>query len=73
LIDVRSQGLLKLAVPGLLEYEGRFAESSRLFARDMQRKAGLIRYTVAFRVLFAMQFVFGVGVVVYGVARWVRG
>ena len=69
-IDVRSQGLLKLAVPGLLEYEKRFAEHSRLFARDAQRQAGLIRYTVAFRVLFAMQFAFGAGVVVYGIAKW---
>jgi len=70
-IDVRSQGLLKLAVPGLLEYERQFAEHSRLFARDAQRRAGLFRYTVAFRVLFAMQFAFGVGVIVYGIATWI--
>ena len=70
-IDVRSQGLLKLAVPGLLEYEKQFAERSRLFARDAQRKAGLVRYTVAFRVLFGLQFAFGVGVVAYGIAKWV--
>ncbi|MCE9658424.1 MAG: hypothetical protein K8R60_07685 [Burkholderiales bacterium] len=69
-IDVRSQGLLKLAVPGLMEYEKRFAAPSRLFARDADRHGGLFRYTVAFRVLFAMQFAFGVGTIVYGVARW---
>ena len=70
LIDVRSQGLLKLAVPGLMAYERQFAEPSRVFARDASRRAGFVRYTVAFRILFAMQFAFGVGVIVYGIAKW---
>jgi hypothetical protein len=69
-IDVRSQSLLKLAVPGLKEYEQQFAEHSRLFARDAERHSGVLRYTVAFRVLFAMQFSFGAGTVVYGVVKW---
>lgn len=69
-IDIRSQSLLKLAVPGLMEYEKRFAEPSRLFARDAQRHSGVLRYTVAFRVLFAMQLLFGLGVVVYGALKW---
>jgi hypothetical protein len=70
MIDVRSQSLLKLAVPGLKAYEMRFADHSRLFARDAERHAGFTRYTVAFRVLFAMQCVLGAGVVVYGVLKW---
>ena len=70
MIDMRSQSLLKLAVPGLIEYETRFPEHSRLFARDAARHAGFIRYTVAFRVLFAMQFLFGAGVVIYGIRNW---
>lgn len=70
-IDVRSQSLLKLAVPGLTEYEKRFPEHSRLFARDAGRHAGVVRYTVAFRVLFVMQFLFGLGVVIYGVRGWI--
>ena len=69
-IDVRSQSLLKLAVPGLIEYEKRFVEHSRLFARDAARHAGPLRYTIAFRVLFAMQLLFGVGVVAYGILKW---
>ncbi len=71
MIDVRSQSLLKLAVPGLKEYEKRFAEHSRLFSLDADRHSGILRYTVAFRVLFAMQFAFGVGTIVYGVAKWI--
>ena len=69
-IDVRSQSLLKLAVPGLKEYEKRFAADSHLFARDSERHAGIVRYTVAFRVLFALQFAFGTGTVIYGIAKW---
>lgn len=69
-IDVRSQSLLKLAVPGLKEYEKRFAADSHLFARDSERHAGIVRYTVAFRVLFALQFAFGIGTVIYGIAKW---
>lgn len=71
-IDARSQSLLKLAVPGLKQYETRFAEHSRLFALDAERHAGVVRYTVAFRVLFGMQFAFGMGTIVYGVVRCVR-
>lgn len=68
-IDVRSQSLLKLAVPGLKEYEKKFPEHSRLFARDAERHSGVLRYTVAFRVLFVVQFLFGLTTVVYGIAK----
>jgi len=70
-IDVRSQSLLKLAVPGLKEYEKQFPEHSRLFALDAKRHTGVLRYTVAFRVLFGMQLAFGIGTIVYGIANWV--
>ena len=69
-IDVRSQSLLKLAVPGLREYEKQFPEHSRLFALDAQRHAGVVRYTIAFRVLFVMQFLFGLGTMFYGITTW---
>ncbi len=69
-IDARRQSLLKLAVPGLKEYEQRFPEHSRLFALDAQRHNGVVRYTIAFRVLFAMQFVFGAGTMVFGACKW---
>ena len=73
MIDVRSQSLLKLAVPGLKNYETRFPEHSRLFALDANRHATVLRYTIAFRILFAMQFLFGVGTIVYGVVKWSCG
>ncbi len=69
IVDARSQSLLKLAVPGLKEYEKRFSEHSRLFARDAGRHAGIVRYTIAFRVLFAMQAAFGLAVIVFGSFR----
>jgi hypothetical protein len=68
-IDRRSQDLLRLGVPGLKSHEKRFPEHSRLFALDELRRGNLIRYTVAFRVLFAAQFLFGLGVMIYGGLR----
>ena len=67
LIDRRSQDLLRLGVPGLKEYEKQFPEHSRLFAREEARGARLVRYTVAFGILFVSQLVFGLGIVIYGV------
>lgn len=69
LIDIRSQSLLKLAVPGLKAYEIQFPEHSRLFALDENRHAGIVRYTIAFRVLFGVQFIFGLGTIIYGLLR----
>jgi hypothetical protein len=70
MIDARSQSLLKLAVPGLKEYEKCFPEHSRLFALDADHHASILRYTIAFRILFTMQFLFGLGTAVYGVIKW---
>ncbi|WP_020164657.1 hypothetical protein [Methyloversatilis discipulorum] len=69
LIDIRSQSLLKLAVPGLKVYEIRFPEHSRLFALDENRHAGIVRYTIAFRVLFGVQLIFGLGTIIYGLLK----
>lgn len=71
MIDTRSQRLLKLAVPGLKNYETQFSESSRLFARDEEQESNIIRYTVAFRALFAVQAFFGSGAIIFGVVRWI--
>ena len=68
LIDRRSQALLRLGVPGLTQYEKRFPEHSRIFGLDTA--PGIARYTVAFWLLFALQFVFGLGLVLYACARW---
>ena len=42
------------------------AAYSRLFARAETRPSKVVRYTVAFGILFAAEFVFGLGVVLYG-------
>jgi hypothetical protein len=68
LIDRRSQALLRLDVPGLTQYEKRFPEHSRIFARDTA--PGIARYTVAFWLLFGLQFLSGFGLVLYACARW---
>ena len=69
-IDLRSQALIQLAVPGLKEFEKQFSEQSRLFANDSTRAKQQIRYTNAFRALFVLQLVFGLGVLAYGVVKW---
>lgn len=69
LIDRRSQHLLRLGVPGLKEYEKRFPEHSRLFALEEMTRKRFVRYTVAFRLLFIAQLVFGAGVAWYGIYR----
>ena len=70
MIDARSQALLQLAVPGLKEFEKQLPEHSRLFAKDSLRPKQYIRYTSAFRALFALQFIFGLGVMAYGAFKW---
>lgn len=69
MIDTRSQELLQLAVPGLKEFEKQFPEHSRLFARDSLRPK-YVRYTYAFRALFALQLIFGLGAMAYGAFKW---
>lgn len=66
LIDLRSQSLLRLAVPGLMEYEKQLATESRLFTIDANKNSCRPRYTLAFRILFILQFIFGLGVLIYG-------
>jgi hypothetical protein len=66
LIDRRSQDLLRLSVPGLKAYEQKFPRHSRLFALEQSRAPTVVRYTVAFGMLFAAQFAFGLGVAAYG-------
>jgi hypothetical protein len=69
LIDRRSQNLLRLSVPGLKALEQRFPPHSRLFTRAEAPAAKLVRYTVAFNILFAAEFVFGLGLIAYAL-RW---
>jgi|tagenome__1003787_1003787.scaffolds.fasta_scaffold20802954_1 hypothetical protein len=66
LIDRRSQNLLRLAVPGLKVFEQRFPPHSRLFTRAEAPAPTVVRYTVAFNILFGAELVFGLGVIAYG-------
>lgn len=67
LMDLRSRQLLNLAVPGLRALEQVLPEQARVFSRDLHSQGYLVRYTVAIRALLIGQFVFGTGVVLYGV------
>lgn len=71
LVDIRSQRLLALTVPALIELETSFSPSSRLFSIDAAQRGKYVRYTTAIRILHACQFVFGAGVALYAVyAAW---
>jgi hypothetical protein len=70
LMDVRSHHLVRLAVPALKEYEKQFAAHSRLFALDEPHTKTLRRYTVAFRALFVVQLLFGIGAIAFGLVKW---
>ena len=70
MMDIRSKALLNLGVPGLKKYEEGLAEHSRLFNLDQDGTGGFFRYTVAFRILFVAQIIFGVAVATFGAAKW---
>lgn len=72
LVDARSRQLLSLAVPGLKRLEEQeLHESCRLFVRDSAERGIYARYTFAFRTLLIGQFIFGTGVVCYGLYIWI--
>lgn len=65
LADSRSRQLIRLTIPALKEIESAFPEPYRLFAIDESRQGKFVRYTFAFRILMAAQFLFGIGIAVY--------
>ncbi|MBS0433108.1 MAG: hypothetical protein JSS21_11995 [Proteobacteria bacterium] len=69
IVDARSHQLIELTIPALKEIEGGFPESHRLFAIDAEKQGYWIRYTVAFRILLGIQFLFGLGVAIHGFLR----
>lgn len=69
LADARSRQLIQLTIPALKEIEGNFPETHRLFSLDAASQGKFIRYTFAFRLLMGAQFVFGIGVALYGFFR----
>jgi hypothetical protein len=68
LIDMRSKELLNLAIPGLKDYEQKLPEYARLFTIDARKNKWSPRYTIAFRAIFGLQFVFGLGVMYLGIS-----
>lgn len=66
IVDARSHQLIELTIPALKEIESSFPPSHRLFSIDAERQGRLIRYTVAFRILLGIQFLFGLGVAIRG-------
>lgn len=63
ILDMRSQVLLRLTVPGLIQCEEKFSETSRLFALDEANLSRYLRYTFIFRALFVLQGIFGMAIV----------
>ena len=68
MLDQRSKGLLSLSVPGLMEYESKLKINSRLFHSDKKNEKSFFKFTIAFRLLFSLQALFGIIVVIFGFA-----
>jgi hypothetical protein len=76
IIDRRSRKLLHLAKQGLKSYEQKLPPDCRPFMLDDLQREHWARYTVAFNLLFALQFLFGVLMSGFGLAvlmGWVHG
>lgn len=70
LADSRSQNLLKLTIPALIEIETAFSEKAQLFRIDALKQGKFVRYTFAIRTLLVCQFLLGLGVIIYGSKTW---
>lgn len=67
LFEVRSQRLVNLSLPALKAMEREYPPEYCLFTNDENAQRGKVaRYTNAIGLLIGVQFVFGVGVIVYG-------
>jgi hypothetical protein len=70
MVDRRSRKLLHLAKQGLKSFEQNLPADCRPFLLDDVQGERWARYTVAFNLLFVLQFLFGVLMSGYGAARW---
>lgn len=58
-IDRRSRDLTNLAIPGLKMYEQQLAEPTlHLFQIDNVKQSRILRYSIAFNVLYATEIIF---------------
>jgi len=67
IMDVRSTRLLKLTIPALKDIESSFQTKCRIFAADAINQGWFFRFTFATRVLLLAQFLFGAGVLCFGI------
>jgi hypothetical protein len=70
LVDTRSRDLLHLTIPALIEIENNFPETHKLFSIDKVNQRNIFRYTTAIRVLLGAEFVFGIGIMIFGLVKW---
>jgi hypothetical protein len=66
LMDMRSEQLVGLSLPGIKAFESTLSPSARIFHHDRLHRSKLVRFKYAFRGLFSLQFFFGVLVVAFG-------
>lgn len=70
LVDSRSRQLIALTIPALKVVEASFPDKFKLFAIDEEKQGFVVRYTFAIRTLLVAQFLFGLGVALYGHCPW---
>jgi hypothetical protein len=73
IVDVRSRHLLRLAKQGLKDFERDLPLTCRPFLLDELHRQSVMRYTVAFNMLFGLQLLFGVLVSGFGAFMGWRG
>ena len=70
IIDLRSQELVNIAVPGIKKFEENFSEDSRLFIKDRnnreKKKRHFKSYKLAFRLIYFSHLAIGILVFLYG-------
>ena len=68
-VDTRCRHLLRLSKQGLMSFEQTLDARARPFVADSAERHPWLRFTVAFNLLFLMQFIFGALCVGYGLWR----
>lgn len=72
-VDSRCRRLLRLTKAGLAVQEAGRPPHARLFTNDRHTSGRLVRFTVAFNALFALQCLFGLMVVAYAGSTMAAG
>lgn len=67
IVDSRSHALIRLTIPGLIEFEKEFEKGCKPFSEDLNKGSRFFRYTYAFWALFSLQIFIGSYVIFYAV------